>query len=165
MSGGTKERDVDRYKLAAQNRKARHDFAIIETLEAGIVLTGNEMKMLRAGRAQITESYAGERNGEMFLFNVHIPEYAQAMKGDTQEVRRPRKLLLHRREINKLIGAIARDGMTTVPLDIHFNQRGRAKVLLGLAKGKNKADKREAIKQREWNREKQRVLRNNNKDG
>jgi SsrA-binding protein len=162
VSQGPQKPDPDRFKLAAQNRKARHDYAIVETMEAGLVLTSTEVKMLRLGRGQITEAYAGERGGEMYLFNAHIPEYAQAMKGQGHEPRRPRKLLLHRREINKLIGAITRDGMTAVPLDIHFT-RGRAKISLGLAKGKTKGDKREAIKQREWDREKRRVLKDHNR--
>lgn len=162
MSQGSQKPDPDRFKLAAQNRKARHDYTIVETLEAGMVLTSTEVKMLRLGRGQITEAYAGERGGEIFLFNAHIPEYAQAMKGQGHDPKRPRKLLLHRREINKLIGAITRDGMTAVPLDIHFT-RGRAKISLGLAKGKTKGDKREAIKQREWDREKRRVLKDHNR--
>lgn len=159
MSGAAKEHDPERYKLAAQNRKARHDFLIESTVEAGIVLQGSEVKALRAGRAQITESYATERDRELYLFNAHIPEYGNAMKGENHLPRRPRKLIMHRREINKLIGAITRDGMTIVPLDIHFNQRGIAKVTLGLAKGKKKGDKREAIKAREWEREKGRILK------
>ncbi len=162
MSNASKNHDPDRYKLAAQNRKARHDFAIIESIEVGIVLTGPEVKSLRMGRAQIAEAYATDRHSDIWLFNAHIPEYAQALKDKPQEPRRPRKLLLHRKQINKLIGQITRDGMTLVPLDIHFNERGIAKVTLGLAKGKNKSDKREAIKEREWNREKSRLLKSNN---
>jgi SsrA-binding protein len=158
------EHDPERYKMAAQNRKARHDYAIEQTFEAGIELFGTEVKSLRAGRAQITESYATERGRELFLFNAHIPEYGQAAKGQSHEPRRPRKLLLHKNEINKLMGAITKDGMTLVPLDIHFNQRGRAKVSLGLAKGKKKADKREAIKNREWEREKARFMKNKGRD-
>lgn len=154
-----KEHDPERYKIAAQNRKARFDYAIEQTMEAGIELKGTEVKALRAGRAQITESYATERGRELYLYNAHIPEYGMAVKDGNHEPRRPRKLLLHRNELNKIIGAINKEGMTAVPLDIHFNQRGRAKVTLGLAKGKKKADKREAIKQREWDREKARVLK------
>lgn len=159
-----KEHDPERYKLAAQNRKARHDFAIESTIEAGIELKGTEVKSLRAGKAQITESYATERARELYLYNAHIPEYGQAAKGQSHEPRRPRRLLLHRNELNKLIGAITKEGMTAVPLDIHFNQRGRAKVTLGLAKGKKKADKREAIKAREWEREKARIMRNKGRE-
>ena len=160
----SKEHDPERYKLAAQNRKARHDYLIEQTLEAGIELKGTEVKALRAGKAQITESYATEKGRELFLFNAHIPEYGLAAKGQSHEPRRPRKLLLHRNELNKLIGAVTKDGMTAVPLDIHFNARGRAKVTLGLAKGKKKADKREAIKAREWEREKARVMKNKGRD-
>jgi SsrA-binding protein len=163
MSNSAKNHDPERYKLAAQNRKARHDYAILDTLEAGIALTGTEVKSLRQGRAQITESFATERDGEIWLYNAHIPEYAQGLKDKAHPPRRPRKLLLHRHQINKLIGAIARDGMTAVPLDIHFNDRGIAKVTLGLAKGKQKADKREAIKKREWEREKARVMKERNR--
>lgn len=154
-----KDHDPERYKIAAQNRKARFDYAITETFECGIELKGTEVKALRAGRAQITEAYATERGRELFLFNAHIPEYGQAVKDGNHEPRRIRKLLLNRNELNKIIGAINKDGMTAVPLDIHFNKRGRAKLTLGLAKGKKKADKREAIKAREWNREKGRILK------
>ena len=160
---GNKPIDADRYKLAAQNRKARHDYFIVETFEAGLALTGPEVKSLRMGRAQITESYASDKNGEMWLYNSHIPEYSHGLKDKPQVPRRPRKLLLHKREINKMIGAIARDGMTAVPLDIHFNARGVAKLTLGMAKGKAKADKRETIKKREWDREKARVLKEHNR--
>ncbi len=163
MNAPPKNHDADRYKLAAQNRKARHDYAIAETLETGIVLTGPEVKSLRLGRAQITESYATERGGELWLYNAHIPEYSHGLKDKPQEPRRPRKLLLHRREIRRLIGALQRDGMTAVPLDIHFNARGLAKLTLGLARGKQKADKREALKKREWEREKARVLKEHNR--
>lgn len=159
MSSSHKTPDPERYKQAAQNRKARHDYLIETTLEAGIVLKGSEVKALRAGRAQITEAYATERGRELFLFNAHIPEYGQAMKGENHEPRRPRKLLLNRHELNKLMGAITKDGMTVVPLDIHFNARGIAKVTLGMAKGKKKADKREALKARDWEREKARVMK------
>lgn len=154
-----KDIDPERYKIAAQNRKARFDFSIETTFECGIALKGTEVKALRAGRAQITESYATERGRELFLYNAHIPEYGQAVKDGNHEPRRARKLLLHRNELNKIIGAINKEGMTAVPLDIHFNAKGRAKVTLGLAKGKKKADKREAIKAREWNREKGRILK------
>lgn len=160
-----KDLDPERYRIAAQNRKARYDYAIESTYEAGIELKGTEVKSLRAGRAQITESYATERNRELFLFNAHIPEYGMAVKDGNHEPRRPRKLLLHRSELNKIIGLIAKEGMTAVPLDIHFNPRGRAKVTLGMAKGKRKADKREAIKNREWEREKARVLKAGTRGG
>jgi SsrA-binding protein len=146
-------------RIAAQNRKARHEYTIVDTIEAGIMLVGTEIKSLRAGKGNISEAYAGPNGDELILYNAYIPEY-QAKMPFPHETRRPRKLLLHRRELRKLVGAIAKDGMTLVPLDIHFNNRGIAKVQLGLAKGRKAHDKREAIKQRDWNREKARVLRN-----
>jgi SsrA-binding protein len=151
-----KEREPARF--AAQNRKARHDYFIEETLEAGIVLQGTEVKSLRAGGASIAESYAGPLTGELYLFNAHIPEYAGA-KHFSHEPRRSRKLLLRRREVKRLIGAVQRAGVTLVPLSIYFNERGIAKVQLGLAKGKRKIDKRAAEKQRDWQRDKARLLR------
>ena len=150
--------DVDPARIAAQNRKARHDYIIESTLEAGIVLTGSEVKSLRQGHGNITESYALEREGEIVLLNSYIPEYKQAGKFN-HETRRPRKLLLNRREINKLGGLSQRAGMTLVPLKIYFNPRGIAKVELGVAKGKNKGDKRETEKKRDWERERGRLLR------
>lgn len=123
------------------------------------MLVGTEIKSLRAGKGNISEAFAGPNGDELILYNAYIPEY-QAKMPFPHETRRPRKLLLHRRELRKLVGAIAKDGMTLVPLDIHFNNRGIAKVQLGLAKGRKAHDKREAIKQRDWNREKARVLRN-----
>ncbi len=144
--------------VAAQNRKARHNYAIEETFEAGIVLTGSEVKSLRQGRAAINEAYAGERGGELFLFNAHIPEYTAASRFN-HEPRRPRKLLLHRREIAKLIAAVQRKGMTVVPLSVYFNATGRAKVELALARGKRTYDKRVAAKERDWKRQKARLLR------
>ncbi|MBX3487428.1 MAG: SsrA-binding protein SmpB [Candidatus Paracaedibacteraceae bacterium] len=146
------------HRFAAQNRRARFDYFIIEEMEAGIILTGSEVKSLRAGRASINETYAGEMNGEIFLFNANIPVYEQANQFN-HEPKRPRKLLLHKRQVNKLIGAIQRKGMTLVALSIYFNDKGRAKVQLGLAKGKNVVDKRETIKERDWNREKSRILK------
>ncbi|MBX9635303.1 MAG: SsrA-binding protein SmpB [Magnetospirillum sp.] len=144
--------------IAAQNRKARHEFSIIDTFEAGIMLVGTEVKSLRAGKGNINEAYAGPRGGEVWLFNAYIPEYQSKMPFPT-DTRRPRKLLLHKREMRKLASAVAKDGMTLVPLDIHFTERGMAKVLLGLAKGKKHHDKREADKKRDWEREKSRVMR------
>lgn len=146
-------------RIAAQNRKARHEYTIVDTVEAGIMLVGTEVKSLRAGKGNINEAFAGPNGDELILYNAYIHEY-QAKMPFPHETRRPRKLLLHRRELRKLVGAIAKEGMTLVPLDIHFNDRGIAKVLLGLAKGRKAHDKREAIKQRDWNREKARVLRN-----
>ena len=146
-------------RQAAQNRRARFDYFIEGTLEAGIVLAGTEVKALRAGRASINESYAGEQRGELFLLNAFIPEYTLAGRHLQHEPRRPRKLLVHRRELNKLLGAIRREGATIVPLSIYFNPRGLAKVQLGLAKGKHKGDKRQAEKERDWQRDKARLMR------
>lgn len=145
-------------KYVAQNRRARHDYLIEDTLEAGMQLTGTEVKVLRRGLASIAESYASDESGQIYLINANFPEYPAARFN--HEPRRARRLLLHRREINKLLGAIKRDGYTIVPLAIYFNDRGRAKIELGLAKGKRKADKREAEKQRDWQRNRARILRN-----
>lgn len=146
-------------RLAAQNRKARRDYTLGETFEAGIVLRGSEVKSLRQGRASIGEAYAAEKGGELYLNNAYIPEYA-ASGGSGHEPRGARKLLMHRREINKLMGAVNRKGMALVPLSLYFNKRGIAKVELALAVGKRKADRRAAIKQRDWDRQKARLLRN-----
>ena len=146
----------DRY--AAQNRRARHDYLIEDTVEAGLVLRGSEVKVLRTGQASIAEAYAGESGGELFLVNANIPEYSAA-KHFSHQPRRPRKLLLHRKEMDKLLGAIKREGVTIVPLSIYFNERGRAKVELGLAHGKKKADRRQAEKNRDWQRDKARIMR------
>lgn len=146
-------------KTVAQNRKARFNYFIEETIEAGIVLTGTEVKSLRSGQASIQESYASVEGSDIFLINAHIPEYAKAHIKLQHEVRRPRKLLLHRNQLNKLIGAVQRKGTTIVPLEIHFNKRGIAKVILGIAHGKKQHDKRETEKKRDWQREKSRVMR------
>lgn len=145
-------------RIAAQNRKARHNYFIEETLEAGIMLLGTEVKSLRAGQGNLNDAYAAEQNGELFLLNAHIPEYKFGNRNN-HAPRRPRKLLLRARELGKVFSAIAREGMTAVPLSIYFNDRGMAKVELGLAKGKKQHDKRADIKQREWQREKGRLLR------
>ena len=142
----------------AQNRKASHNYFIDERLEAGIVLSGTEVKSLRQGRATISEAYAGESNGELYLFNSYIPEY-EAGNRFNHEPKRPRKLLVHRRELGRLLGATQRQGMTLVPLSLYFNQRGLAKVELGVARGKKLHDKRANVKERDWQREKQRLLR------
>ena len=142
----------------AVNRRARHDYAIEDTLEAGIALTGTEVKALRGGEGSIAESYASVEDEEVWLINSHIPEYSHGNRLNHQP-RRARKLLLKRREIGKLYGAINRQGLTLVPLSIYFNAAGRAKVELALARGKKAHDKRETIKERDWNREKQRLLR------
>lgn len=144
--------------IAAQNRKARHDFMITETFETGIVLTGTEVKSLRMGRASITESFATGTDGELFLVNAHIPEYAAAGR-ETHQPRRQRKLLMHKRQIRRLLEAVNRQGMTLVPLSIYFNDRGLAKVELALAKGKQKADKRASAKDHDWKRQKARLMR------
>jgi SsrA-binding protein len=145
-------------RVAAVNRRARFNYEIGQTYEAGIALTGTEVKSLRAGQSNIADSYAGERNGELWLYNAYIPEYLQANRFN-HETRRPRKLLLHKREISRMVGAVDREGMTVVPLKIYFNDRGRAKVELAVARGKKLHDKRETTKKRDWNREKGRLLR------
>jgi SsrA-binding protein len=149
----------DRY--VAQNRRARHDYLIEDTLEAGLVLKGTEVKVLRSGQASIAEAYADEEGGELFLVNANIPEYSAAAHF-THEPRRPRKLLLHRKEMNRVLGAIRRQGVTLIPLSIHFNGRGLAKVALGLARGKKKADKRQTEKARDWQRNRARIMRARN---
>ncbi len=145
-------------KIAADNRKARFNYAIGEAFEAGIALTGTEIKSLRNGKATIAESYADAKDGEIWLVNSNIPEYLQANRNN-HAPKRPRKLLLHKRQINKLIGAVEKEGMTIVPLKIYFNPRGRAKVEIALAKGKKLHDKRETDKKRDWQRERGRVMR------
>ncbi len=144
--------------IAAQNRKARFDYTIKETFEAGLVLRGPEVKSLRHGRATITEAWAGERDGEIFLQNCYIPEY-QAGVLSRFEPRAPRKLLLHKKQVTKLLDAVSRGGHTLVPLDIHFNEKGIAKVTIGIGQGRNKADKRHAIADRDWQRDKARLMR------
>ncbi len=146
------------YKVVADNRKARFNYEILDTIEAGIALTGTEVKSLRHGKATLGESYAGPTGDEIFLINAHSPDYLQANRV-IHEARRPRRLLLHRRQINKLIGATQREGMTLIPLKIYFNEQGRAKVSLGLGRGKKLHDKRETEKERTWNRDKARLLR------
>ncbi len=152
-----KDKDVAG-KIAADNRKARHNYFIEETVEAGIMLTGTEIKSLRGGKATIGESYAQSKDGEIFLINAYIPEYTEGNRFN-HEPRRIRKLLLHKRQIAKLSQAIEREGMTLIPLKIIFNAKGRAKVELGLAKGKKLHDKRDTEKARDWAREKGRLLR------
>jgi len=151
-------RPTDRY--IAQNRRARHDYLIEETIEAGLVLAGTEVKVLRKGGVSINESYAAERDGELYLMNANIPEYPAARVN--HEPRRARKLLVRRRELDKLMGAVTKEGMTLIPLGLYFNERGRAKVELGLAKGKRKVDKRAAEKERDWQRAKGRIMRARN---
>lgn len=149
-------------RYVAMNRKARHDYFITDTVEAGIVLEGTEVKSLRTGQASIQESFAGPKDGAIFLLNAYIPEYKQAGTHLQHEVRRPRKLLLHKREMNRLLGSVKREGMTLIPLGIYFNKRGIAKIELGLAKGKNTIDKRATIKERDWKRDQARIMRSRN---
>lgn len=144
--------------FAAQNRKARHNYFIDQNFEAGIMLVGSEVKSLRAGRATITEAFAADQDGELFLFNAYIPEYDSA-KHFNHDPKRPRKLLMHHREIAKLLNAVNRKGMTLVALSIYFNDRGIAKVDLGLARGKQHHDKRADVKERDWKRDKARLMR------
>ena len=148
----------DRGKLVAENRKARFNYEIGDTLEAGIALTGSEVKSLRSGRANIADSYATDDGGELYLINAHIAEYVQAGRNGHAPTR-PRKLLLHRKEIGKLAGAIQREGMTVVPLKMYFNARGRAKLELAVARGKKLHDKRETDRKRSWERERGRLMR------
>ena len=145
-------------RFAALNRRARHDYLIEDTLEAGLALQGSEVKVLRQGEASIAEAYADEREGELYLVDANIPRY-KASGHFNHEPRRPRKLLLHKKEMMKLLGAMRREGMTVIPLAIYFNERGRAKVELGLARGKRKADKRAAERDRDWERHRARLLR------
>ena len=145
-------------KVVAHNRRARFNYEIGETFEAGIALTGSEVKSLRQGKATIAESYADARAGELWLVNANVPEYLQAGRFN-HAPKRPRKLLLHRRQIDKLMGAIEREGMTLVPLRLYFNEKGRAKLELALARGKKLHDKRETEKKRSWERERGRLLR------
>ena len=145
-------------QIVADNRKARFNYEIVDTFEAGIALTGTEVKSLRQGKATIGDAHAGPSGAEFVLYNAYIPEYLEANRFN-HEVRRPRKLLLHRREINKLMGAVQREGMALIPLKVYFNDKGRAKVELGLGKGKKLHDKRETEKERDWNRDKQRLLK------
>lgn len=148
----------DRTRVVAQNRRARFNYEIGETFEAGIALTGTEVKALRGGKATIAESYADARGNEIWLVNANIPEYLQGGRFN-HAPKRVRKLLLHRGQINKLMGAVEREGMTLVPLKLYFNDKGRAKLELALAKGKKLHDKRETEKKRSWERERGRLLR------
>ena len=148
----------DKKKVVAENRRARFDYAIDEVFEAGIVLTGTEVKSLRFGEGSIAEAYAEVKDGEVVLVNSNIPEFSHGNRFN-HEPKRPRKLLLNAREINKFFGAVARQGMTLVPLSIYFNAQGRAKVELALARGRKAHDKRQTIKERDWKRDKARLMR------
>jgi SsrA-binding protein len=145
-------------RIAAQNRRARHNYFIESTIEAGIMLQGTEVKSLRSGQASIEESYASDQDGNLVLLNAYIPEYHSASVTQ-HEPRRPRTLLLRKRELAKLFDALNREGMTIVPLSIYFNKRGFAKVELGLAKGKRQHEKRDSIKERDWKRDQARIMR------
>ncbi len=145
--------------VVAENRRARFNYAIEDTLEAGLVLEGTEVKALREGKANIAESYASNENGAIWLINAHIPEYGHGNRNN-HKPRRPRKLLLHAREIERLSAAIDRQGLTLVPMKIYFNERGRAKIEIGVARGKKLHDKRDTEKDRDWKRQQQRLLRN-----
>lgn len=148
----------DKVKTVAENRRARFDYAIEDKFEAGLMLQGTEVKALRAGEATISESYAEVKDGQVWLINANIPEYSHGNR-ENHEAKRPRKLLLNQREINKLFGAVERKGMTLVPLSVYFNRTGRAKVELALGKGRKSQDKREYIKDRDWKRDKARLMR------
>ncbi len=148
----------DKAKIVAENRRARFEYSIEETFEAGIALSGTEVKSLRQGEGSIAESYAHVENGEAWLVNSNIPEFSHGNRFN-HEPKRPRKLLLHQREIGRLLGAVERKGMTLVPLSVYFNGRGRAKVELALAKGRQTHDKRQHLKERDWQRDKARLLR------
>ena len=147
-----------KFKAVAENRKARFNYAIEDTLEAGIALTGTEVKSIRNGKTTIAESYADAKAGEIWLINANIPEYLQAHRFN-HTPKRPRKLLLHIRQINKFAGAVEREGMTIVPLRLYFNEKGRAKIAIALGKGKKLHDKRETLKKRSWDRERGRLMR------
>ena len=145
-------------KVVADNRRARFNYEISDVVEAGIALTGTEVKSLRGGKATIAEAYAGPSGNDLFLFNAYIPEYLEANRFN-HDTKRPRRLLLHRGQIDKFIGATQREGYTVVPLKIYFNETGRAKVELGLGRGKKLHDKRETEKQRDWERDRSRIMR------
>ena len=153
-----KTSSFDKKKIVAENRRARFDYFIEETFEAGIALTGTEVKSLRFGEGSIAESYAAVHDGEAWLINANVPEFSHGNRFN-HEPKRPRKLLLNAREINKMFGAVMRQGMTLVPLSVYFNGRGRAKVELAIARGRKAHDKREHEKEKDWKREQGRLLR------
>ncbi|MEP2979535.1 MAG: SsrA-binding protein SmpB [Lentilitoribacter sp.] len=157
MAAKKKKSDPNK-KIVAENRKARYNYELIEVLEAGLMLTGTEVKSLREGKANIAESYASFEEGEIWLINSYVPEYLQGNRFN-HEPRRKRKLLLKAREVKRFSDAIDRDGMTLVPLKIYFNDRGRAKIEIALGKGKKLHDKRQAEKTRDWNRQKAKLLK------
>ncbi len=152
------KKTADGHKIAAENRKARRNYFIEDELEAGMVLEGSEVKSLREGKAQIAESYASIEGGELWLINSYIPAYGQA-KTFGHEERRRRKLLVHARQLARLAQGVDREGMTLVPLKLYFNEKGRAKIQIGLAKGKKLHDKRETDAKRDWSRQKARLMK------
>ena len=152
--------EFDKKKVVAENRRARFEYFLEEFFEAGIALTGTEVKSLRFGEGSIAESYAEVKDGQAWLINANIPEFSHGNRFN-HEPKRPRKLLLHERELEKLHVGVSREGMTLIPMSVYFNSRGRAKVELALAKGKKLHDKRETTKERDWKREQQRLLRSN----
>ncbi len=152
-----KKKGLISHGMAAQNRKARFDYTIKEQVEAGLVLIGPEVKSLRLGRATLTDAWAGEREGEMWIFNLYIPEY-QGGALSKFDPKAPRKLLLKKKQITSLLGQVAKKGVSLIPLDIHFNDQGRAKVLLGVGEGRQKQDKRAAVADRDWKRDKARMM-------
>ncbi|MCB1783249.1 MAG: SsrA-binding protein SmpB [Alphaproteobacteria bacterium] len=161
MAGKKKDKKgmISTAQVVGDNRKARFDYELIETFEAGIMLRGTEVKSLRLGQCSIKESYVGPKAGEIWLFNANIPEYQQAGAHLQHEPARPRKLLLHKREVNRLLGAVSREGMTMVATKLYFNDKGKVKIEIALAKGKKLHDKRETEKARDWGKQKQRLLR------
>ncbi len=160
MAGAAKGANArqEAQRFIAQNRKARHNYVIEETFEGGLMLIGSEVKSLRAGGANINESFARAEGGELWLVNAHIPEYKFANR-DGHEPRRPRKILLHKRQLEKIMGAIQREGAAAVPLSFYFNARGIAKVEIGIARGRKQHEKRDMLKKRDWQREKARLMR------
>jgi SsrA-binding protein len=148
-----------RFKVVSENRRACFNYEIGDTYEAGIALTGSEVKSLRTGKATIAESYADSKGGELWLINANIPEYLQAGPFNNHTPKRARRLLLHQREIDKLAAGVEREGMTIVPLKLYFNEKGRAKIEIALARGKKLHDKRETERKRSWDRERARLLR------
>lgn len=155
----SKDKNNHNRMIVANNKRARFDYFIEEEFEAGIMLKGTEVKALRGGHVSINECYAGEYEGELFLYNLYIPDYGHAGSHLQHEHKRPKKLLLNKREIQKINGALAAKGMTLVPISLYFNKRGMAKLSLGLAKGKKLHDKRATTKDRDWKRDKARILR------
>lgn len=152
-------------KVVAENRKARFDYELLERFEAGIMLTGPEVKSLRLGQCSIKESFIGPKGGELWIWGANIAEYKQAGPHVLQEPTRARKLLLHKKQIDKLIGAVSREGMTIVATQLYFDKKGRAKLEIAIARGKKKFDKRETEKKRDWGRQKQALMRTKNSSG